>query len=553
MQKTIIYSLILLSYSTLSFSQNSISEAQGGEKQFHQLEACLNHHSRQAIQLQLHQNIKDLQATGQLLQAHNRSIVSFDWPIRQAAGFNYNNVYGVSNYVDHNSSFAGNHNNFVTDYNCGGRSYDTGSSYNHQGIDIFTWPFGWDMMDNDQVEIVAAAAGVIIGKDDNNADKNCSFNSSNWNAVYVRHSDGSVAWYGHMKINSLTTKTVGQSVSKGEYLGVVGSSGNSTGPHLHFEVYDINNNLIDPYSGSCNSLNSSSWWQSQKPYYESRINTLLTHDNPPEINTCYPDNSNTANNFAASDRVYFAAYYQDQLSGQVTNYAVYQPNNSLWASWSHNSSEPHYVASYWYWWYTLPSNPQEGQWRFSATFEGQTLNHYFTVGDNCPPNLTVNNPINSTTYQAGFSLTSTGTIDAGKNVIFKAGSEIILNSDFEVEFGANFLATIDGCGSLIENTEVDNRSTYSKTSNKLKNLKITPNPFGQSATLNLFMDEPQEKVSIKIINMTGVTMQQLLENHPLDKGYHSFSIEASQLPNGVYFVQMQTSTEQKGIKMMINK
>ena len=101
---------------------------------------------------------------------------------------------------------------------------------------MYTWPFSWYKMDHDQVKVVAAADGVIIYKSDGNFDKNCGFNNDNWNAVYVEHADGSVAWYGHLKNGSLSTKAVGESVSSGEYLGIVGSSGSSTGPHLHFEV-----------------------------------------------------------------------------------------------------------------------------------------------------------------------------------------------------------------------------------------------------------------------------------------------------------------------------
>lgn len=66
--------------------------------------------------------------------------------------------------------------------------------------------------------------GVILDVRDGNFDRSCSFNNNSWNAVYVRHSDGSVAWYGHLKNGSATTKTIGEEVEEGEYLGIVGSS-----------------------------------------------------------------------------------------------------------------------------------------------------------------------------------------------------------------------------------------------------------------------------------------------------------------------------------------
>ncbi|MCZ7670052.1 MAG: M23 family metallopeptidase [Chloroflexi bacterium] len=56
------------------------------------------------------------------------------------------------------------------------------------------------------VSVVAAAPGIIIGKRDGNDDRSCDFNSNQWNAVYLRHADGSVAWYGHLKNGSLTAK-----------------------------------------------------------------------------------------------------------------------------------------------------------------------------------------------------------------------------------------------------------------------------------------------------------------------------------------------------------
>jgi len=207
--------------------------------------------------------------------------VSFIWPVQQAAGFDYNSTWAISVYLDHDDATGG-----LQDWNCGTRTYDTSSGYDHQGVDIFLWPFTWKQVEEEQTEIIAAASGQIIFKSDGSSDQNCSFNNDQWNAVFIEHSDGSIAWYGHMKNGSLTSKNVGDTVTQGEYLGIVASSGNSTGPHLHFEVYDENNNLIDPYTGPCNDLNDTSWWADQKEYLNSGVNAALTHTDLPNFGSC---------------------------------------------------------------------------------------------------------------------------------------------------------------------------------------------------------------------------------------------------------------------------
>ena len=57
--------------------------------------------------------------------------------------------------------------------------------------------------------------------------------SSYGNYVIVDHGDGYSSLYAHCSSLSVSN---GQTVSKGQQLGNVGSTGNSTGPHLHFEI-----------------------------------------------------------------------------------------------------------------------------------------------------------------------------------------------------------------------------------------------------------------------------------------------------------------------------
>ena len=64
------------------------------------------------------------------------------------------------------------------------------------------------------------------------------------NAVYVDHGNGLVTIYGHMQSLAVS---VGQRVSRGQYLGNEGSTGNSTGPHVHFMVID-NGRSCNPFS-----------------------------------------------------------------------------------------------------------------------------------------------------------------------------------------------------------------------------------------------------------------------------------------------------------------
>ena len=62
--------------------------------------------------------------------------------------------------------------------------------------------------------------------------------------VVINHHDGTMTLYAHMSAGS-RTESVGQEVAQGQVIGTVGSTGNSTGPHLHFEVR-VNGSCVNP-------------------------------------------------------------------------------------------------------------------------------------------------------------------------------------------------------------------------------------------------------------------------------------------------------------------
>lgn len=71
----------------------------------------------------------------------------------------------------------------------------------------------------------------------------CSCGSSWGNYVKIKHSDGFYSLYAHLSSVSVSN---GQSVSQGQKVGGVGTTGDSTGNHLHFEIYNTSNTRVNP-------------------------------------------------------------------------------------------------------------------------------------------------------------------------------------------------------------------------------------------------------------------------------------------------------------------
>ncbi|MBI5548489.1 MAG: peptidoglycan DD-metalloendopeptidase family protein [Deltaproteobacteria bacterium] len=142
---------------------------------------------------------------------------------------------GMSCYVTAYYDHAG------KDWNCGTETYES-----HVGSD-----FGVGGTAGVR-PVLAGAAGLVLETNDGcptgSWGDTCGGGFGNF--VKLRHADGKITIYGHFQSGTLQVHT-NQQVTCGTELGKVGSSGNSTGPHLHFEVIDPTYGSDDPYSGDC--------------------------------------------------------------------------------------------------------------------------------------------------------------------------------------------------------------------------------------------------------------------------------------------------------------
>lgn len=340
---------------------------------------------RLQIQQQLDQALTSAAVQSALPSRKADGLPRLQWPLRanRAGYFGY---HGVSNFVDHDAAFP----NHVRDYVCGSRTYDNAGGYNHGGTDYFIWPFPWRTMDAGDISIVAAAAGVIVLRSDGNPDRSCAMGDLPWNAVYIRHDDGSVAWYGHMKRDSVTARQPGERVEPGEYLGLVGSSGSSTGPHLHFELHDAAGRVVDPKNGACNA--TPDLWQIAQPYEDPAINTLSLHAAEPQSLRCglvdgQPVNEETYALHSVAPGQSFLAFaaFRDHRNGDISQFSILRPDGSVFANWQYDLAEaslprPFYAGTAWGWSQNLPADAPLGYWTFAADFHGRRYAVEFFVG-----------------------------------------------------------------------------------------------------------------------------------------------------------------------------
>ncbi len=95
----------------------------------------------------------------------------------------------------------------------------------HYGVDL-----GWSSTEGGpNVEVYSANDGIVIGK---------GFNSSAGNYIWVQtDKDGVRYLHRYLHLNKASTLKINDKVKQGDKIGNMGTTGDSTGPHLHFEVW----------------------------------------------------------------------------------------------------------------------------------------------------------------------------------------------------------------------------------------------------------------------------------------------------------------------------
>jgi murein DD-endopeptidase MepM/ murein hydrolase activator NlpD len=110
-----------------------------------------------------------------------------------------------------------------------GYCYSEGGHRNQLAYDFET-PVG--------TQVIAARSGLVMQVRSDLPDDGKQPQSGQHNHIMIKHEDGTVAFYAHLRQNSIIVK-VGDRVSQGQPIAESGNSGNTQGlPHLHFGVYE---------------------------------------------------------------------------------------------------------------------------------------------------------------------------------------------------------------------------------------------------------------------------------------------------------------------------
>jgi hypothetical protein len=248
----------------------------------------------------------------------------------------------------------------IGDAFCGQNTYN-----GHKGIDS-------DVLSWDQqlagVPVFAVLDGTVAETHDGEPDMNVIASGQDSNLVRIDHGDGHQTLYLHLKKNSVSV-SVNDTVRAGQQIGMIGSSGNSSWPHLHFASY-YNNSPLDPLAGPCRAGQSLFIDQPENVVVPYIRDFSLTTENlsgwggPPDI-------PSTRGTWVQGSRTIYLWYNLISMTPNMTRQVrVRRPNDSI----AYTGSISNFSGTYdWYWgwqYFTYNYN-QTGEWTLEFLLNGQ--------------------------------------------------------------------------------------------------------------------------------------------------------------------------------------
>lgn len=286
-----------------------------------------------------------------------------------------------NNYVDLQSGTA------LKDWDCSDYTYD-----GHLGIDIDIKGFSEQEIG---VPVFAGIDGTVVEADDGNGDHNVFGDGQPGNHVILYHGGTQYTLYWHFKRGSVTVKA-GDIVKAGQQIGLVGSSGNSTGPHLHLESWSNTGSQFayEPHTGPCNAGESGFVQQQPVPrnLWARDFNlTTARLENYPGIPWELP----RTGSFQTGVR-FLCFYTQLHNLPMSSTWKVrfIRPDTSVsFDSGSVGFNNSAFYRWSWYWWQYNVNLNAVGTWKAELSINGQVLvsapfrvTSSFVLNRNLPPN-----------------------------------------------------------------------------------------------------------------------------------------------------------------------
>ncbi len=321
------------------------------------------------------------------------------YPFVPQAGNLWDEIF-VTNFVDLDPTTG------IRDWDNTNWTYD-----GHRGHDISLRSFAEQ---DAGVPIFAALDGQVVDSHDGEFDRRTGFvNGAAANYVILWHGGTHYTYYWHMRAGSVAVGT-GAQVKRGTQLGLTGSSGYSTGPHLHFESW-FNNNYFEPSTGVGNPGPSSWVNQPQIPrfLYCEQINvTNVDIGAYPGLPADIPRSGTFRLHPNTYQGVKFWAIFHNIPVNSPYRLRYLRPDGSVnydTGILSFGNSGAYRWAWFW-WWYNLKLDVI-GEWKIEVAVDGQVvavaplrvIGASDSITNRPPENVTARfDPANPTTSDAIF-------------------------------------------------------------------------------------------------------------------------------------------------------